>query len=49
MATVKIMSGDNVLPKENPDKKYFYADRPFFFAIVEKQGGTVLFFGKYGG
>lgn len=47
-ATVEIESSDNEPPKENPDKKYFYADRPFFFAIVEKQSGAVLFFGKYG-
>lgn len=31
-----------------PQKTYFHCDRPFIFAITEKETGTILFMGKIG-
>ncbi|NJK85014.1 MAG: serpin family protein [Bacteroidales bacterium] len=29
-----------------PDMQYFIASKPFLFAIVEKQSGSIVFIGK---
>ena len=47
-ATTEMLATDP-FPPEMPVIKDFHADHPFFFAIVEKQSGAVLFIGKYGG
>jgi serpin B len=33
---------------DKPQKTYFHCDRPFLFAITEKETGTILFMGKIG-
>ena len=44
-ATAIIMKASAILDPEKPLEKYVYLDRPFVYAIIDKQTGIPLFIG----